>query len=820
MKRREETSGARAPFWRRASPIVVLALLPLVAFAGPASLARAFFYYDVQCYFYPYHVMAASMIRSGTLPLWNPYTMSGIPLLGDGQTALLYPPNWLFLVMPGWAALTYDTLLQFSLAGVGAYLFGRGLRLRTLPSFVGAIAYMFSGFMTARAIHLSILSGAALLPWVLAAVDRLASGGGRRWLVAAAGAIALQACCGHPQVPCYTVLAVALLGGVRAAERWRGGERAPAVARVGLAIAGAYALGLALAGLQLVPWGELISFSPRAAGASYEFVTGHSMQARHWLLLLFPYAYGSLGAELYGKLPGGGDVELWEHSGYAGILPLGLAAIALADLVASFARSPAKGDAGASTPPRALPPALYPAALLVLGALIAAAARTPFGRLLYATPLIGKLRDVERALSLVDFAIAVLAMIGCERLLAFRRTSDGGSRVPLLAGVAVALAPAVFLAAVAAGALGAPASARLDLQHANALVPLALALASAALLGAFLLRPAGRVARGALVALVAIDMTSYAAAFHPTIAPAELTRRPDVLDAFAGASEPFRKATILPPKPLELATLEEVLAISWGMPWGIEDVEGFNSLQPRRYLDYLYSPSMEDVSYGLLRDPKLLNARSRILDSLNVRYFLFPREMHVELPASEGSRLRLAYGNDRVDVVENLRAFPRAYFVDEVRAVPDRAAVLAAVEPVQRGEPPRATVDTRHVALLETDHAPALAPVDPASPAEVAWDRALPDRLELTTRTDAPRLLVLSEMFFPGWRATVDGVETEIFRANYLFRGIVVPPGRHAISFVYRPASVVVGAALSAVASLVAVALARRPRRRGQRAAP
>jgi uncharacterized membrane protein YfhO len=75
--------------------------------------------------------------------------------------------------------------------------------------------------------------------------------------------------------------------------------------------------------------------------------------------------------------------------------------------------------------------------------------------------------------------------------------------------------------------------------------------------------------------------------------------------------------------------------------------------------------------------------------------------------------------------------------------------------------------------------------------------------VQVETTTDEPRLLVVSEMYFPGWDAYIDGRETMTYRTNYLFRGVVVPAGRHTVTFVYRPASVVAGGIVSALALVV-----------------
>src|SRR5215210_982891 len=105
---------------RRASiALAGLVLLPLFVFAPLVLLRETFYVHDLQHYFYPYHALAATLVAQRQLPLWNAYAFSGIPLLGDGQTALFYPPSWLFFVLPGAAALNYDVLLQFCIAGLG-----------------------------------------------------------------------------------------------------------------------------------------------------------------------------------------------------------------------------------------------------------------------------------------------------------------------------------------------------------------------------------------------------------------------------------------------------------------------------------------------------------------------------------------------------------------------------------------------------------------------------------------------------------------------------------------------------------------------------
>jgi hypothetical protein len=346
--------SARPPAGRwTALPPVLLGILPFVLFAPATFMWRVFSGQDVQAYFYPYHVLAARILADGHLPLWNPYVFSGIPLLGDGQTAMFYPPNWLFLFLPGETALNLVVLLQFSIGGVGMFLFARALGLWRVPAYTAGLAYMFCGALSARVVHLSIMSGAALAPAVLACVDRLFESSGRstaRWLGATSVALACQLLAGHPQVPVYTALAVALYALVRTVERvTSGGGLRRAASPIGL-VAAAYALGCALAAVQLVPWAELARLSVRAAGTPYEFVFRTSMAGVDWLLFLFPYLLGAHESSVFasGPFPIAQAARVWEHSAYVGVLPLALAIAGTGHLVELIVRPGAMP--GAHTP--------------------------------------------------------------------------------------------------------------------------------------------------------------------------------------------------------------------------------------------------------------------------------------------------------------------------------------------------------------------------------------------------------------------------------------------------------------------------------------
>ncbi|MDX6268785.1 MAG: hypothetical protein QOD28_8, partial [Acidobacteriota bacterium] len=127
--------------------------------------------------------------------------------------------------------------------------------------------------------------------------------------------------------------------------------------------------------------------------------------------------------------------------------------------------------------------------------------------------------------------------------------------------------------------------------------------------------------------------------------------------------------------------------------------------------------------------------------------------------------------------------------------------------------------DPASVALLEEPFDFAPQTLDAGAAARVI---SLSDdgRMEVETRANAPSFLVTSDVFYPGWQATIDGTPALLLRTDYALRGLAVPAGRHTIRFEFRPPSFYQGASISA-ASLILLAatifqLNRKATRRAQ----
>lgn len=160
-----------------------------------------------------------------------------------------------------------------------------------------------------------------------------------------------------------------------------------------------------------------------------------------------------------------------------------------------------------------------------------------------------------------------------------------------------------------------------------------------------------------------------------------------------------------------------------------------------------------------------------------------------------------------VRIDENPDALPRAYLVERVVQM-SQAEIFAQLA---AGE-----LDYRGQVALEVDPGWSIAPGD-GEPGEATISSYAAGRVVVDVRSARDAVLVLTDSHYPGWRATVDGEEVGIVRANGLFRAVAVPAGSHRVAFEYAPTSLRVGAAasLTSVAVVAALAVVSRRRRGG-----
>lgn len=533
--------------------------------------------YDSIGQFYPWRSFAAATLRTGLLPLWNPYAFCGAPFVANSQSAVFYPPNLLYCLLPGTAAVGLIALLHLALAGAFMWLLVRHLTRSDAAGFVAGCAYMLSGWQVAW-LHLpTFLDTSCWIPLAVLLAMRAVQ---RPTAARAAGlglVLGMMLLAGHLQVAFYGLLAVALAG---ALELWHSRDQR---IRAVVTLAAAFALGFLLSAPQVVPALELSRRSHRATKPSpegYAAYVAYGVGTGALGTLAFPTFLGEPGGVLpyRGLSRGGAPFNYAEGALYVGVTTLLLAGLAFGR------RKRLIEPASSADASRAF---LF-AALGVLALLMAFA--TPIDALLYfGVPGFGQSGSPGRALVLWAFAVSGLAGIGAARLL--RHEVDlRKALVPLcvtLAGLGLALA-----IGIASPTLTGQEDAGMYLQDAPRQLVLLLLAAGTVL--ALAGRAPYRAFRAFPAALVAADLLAAGVGLNPTAAPGDVYPAMSLIGRLREAAGHDR---IMPVNTgWSFAGPKAVLPPNGAMVFGLRDVQGYDSLFPGAYKQWMNRLAGRDSS--------------------------------------------------------------------------------------------------------------------------------------------------------------------------------------------------------------------------------
>ncbi len=417
----------------------MIVLTPAAVLAGAWRLGGASALEDDLIYYLPIRQYIGECLRSGELPLWNPWVAMGTSIAADPQSGLWYPPTALFALLPPLWAYLATIVLHFALAGAGMYRFLRAGRHPWPIALFGALAFEFSGFLVAHRVHLTMLQAAAWLPWLLYAWSRFARSGAFRHFALAAACLGVQMLVQHVQV---SIISVALVSGYVLAVLLPHKRSLLWQYPVGSA------LGIALSSIQTIPtW---LHYAGTARGTpAYHLFIENSWSPTSALLLLFPMLFGSRTPNLWSQ-PWWGISHYCEQAAYASLLVLILAGASLALLTRPTATARRRE-------------VLFWWAAMVVALLLALGQFTPLSRLLFHVPVYQSLRVPARWILVWSVALPILA---CITLTAAIRDEPAAVRVRrAIRLLATRILPGAFAAAllllIVARLLSGPLSARL-----------------------------------------------------------------------------------------------------------------------------------------------------------------------------------------------------------------------------------------------------------------------------------------------------------------------------------------------------------------------
>lgn len=243
-------------------PLVVLSVVALLLFAKPLAQNEVLSFRDHFDYFQPLRMFTATELRRGHLPLWNPYNASGEPWLANPQTAVFYPPAWLFLILPFAPAYTLFLALHVALLGCGAMLLFRRFASRG-GAFVAALSLMLCGPVLSLLDVSNTLTTFAWIPLVLWCAAAGASP------VLSAGVIAMSFLAGEPFFAALAALMFVLI------RRRRD-------------VLDTAATAFAVSAVQLFPFLAFVRQSDRAGSVAAEEILRDSMPLGDWFRAFIP----------------------------------------------------------------------------------------------------------------------------------------------------------------------------------------------------------------------------------------------------------------------------------------------------------------------------------------------------------------------------------------------------------------------------------------------------------------------------------------------------------------------------------------------------
>jgi hypothetical protein len=716
------------------------------------------------------------------IPLWNPHIMGGRPFLADAQSAVFSPYTVPVYVLGVWKALAAMAALKLFVGSFGAFLLARTIGLRFGGALFAGVVYAFGTFFVVW-LAWPLTNVFPLIPWILLVTDLLVRRPEPLTVAALAALIGLQFLGGHPETSFHVMVVTTLWFVFRALPPWwREGRQLASLARPVVAYAGAAILGAALAALLLVPLAE---FFVHSGDYQHRLDRPASFSSPEYLGAFFLFDY-------WGRPTQNPIVAFVSNRGYyAGGITLMLAAVALV-LRPTRTRI-------------ALSVFAVVTMLVVLGV-------SPVADAVVTLPGFRTAHN-GRMVIFVLLVLALLAGWGLDELTSRQLPSVNRRKLALAAAAAIFVFPVVWLIVAGTLDLGQlkPALKTAwvfrDAPHSHAAVRLAALLEWLPLAGAGLavvaaglrIWPALRVSAAVLaalaIAIVAADLFRANMGFNPAI-PLDHARPPTT-----GAITYLHSQT--PNRFVGMGQLgeQQALGVDLAMRYGLYDARGYDYPVEKRY-DKLWraevGPSGDIVPPTAFALP---TARAlRTLNMFSVRDVIQdPDVKPLKLPG-----LSLAYDGPDARVYRNANALPRAFLVG--------GQVKVEGEDAQMGAVASGMVNLRRVAVTETQ-LPGLASDAPAGTARLTEY----GRQSAVARVNATRsaLLVLTDVYYPGWTAKIDGHDAPIERVDYLLRGVRVPAGFHRVEFEYAPASwrtgwIVSLLALVAIAALALVGLRRR----------
>ncbi len=754
---------------RRYLPVCLLFVLTILLFSGFVFSDEMLFGTDTIEAGVMFRSFYASFVKQyHAIPQWNPYLFGGMPFVDAMHGDTFYPLAALQFVLPLHRALGWKLVLTVFLAGIFTYLCMRAFRFPRLVSLLCALAYMFSANLVSW-----VYGGqdgrmyvTSLLPLLFFFLQRALDTG--RWIyyMGLGLSIGLLMLANHPQLAYYAMWAVglyfifSLVSDFSANKEKAASQRMkPLVKPIALFVA-AVIIGLALSLVQLLPpYIYVNNYSPRAEGGKgYDYAVSWSSHPEELAAQVVPEFCGYNTQEentYWGRNP------FKQNSDYGGIIPLMFAVFAF-----FFVRDRKKW---------------FFLGLSLLAIIYSLGGHTPIYRLFYhLVPQVKNFRAPGLIIFLLIFSIVFLSALFVERLFKGIKNPAEQKKLSqmLLATVAVffgisflfsvagdfllSIWTGIFYSDIAAQRIGTMSQNLPNVVRGFWLATLLVGLASAAVY----LLVKGRIKLTGFTVWIGVllifDLWRVDFKFIRDFDYQRYFHKDSAIEFLQNDAEEFRVMAL--PRTYQG---QNTLAF-----YDVMQVFGYHGNQLKAYDDFTERSYRESArtqeEFGQRYAQFLFGAKP---DLLNMKYLLSPGPL-------DHPKFRQVFEGDGVYVSLNQSYLPRARLVFGYEVISDREKILERI-----ADP---DFDYRNSIILE-ENPPAGYDFSDTSAAvgQAAIEKDQVNSQVVRARLSQPGFLVMSENYYPSWKAYVDGREAKIYRADYLFRAVYLNQGEHQIEFVF-----------------------------------
>lgn len=681
---------------------------------------------DIHGQIYPWKKLTIDTFKHGEIPLWNPYSFAGNPHIANYQSAVFSPFNLLFFVLPFIDAWSVLVLAQPLIAGLFMYLFAREIRVGRVGSLISSVSFMFSGFMVVWMAYGTLSYAILYLPLALYAVERYYRSGSFKFLLILILTISLSFFSGHFQISFYFFMALIFY------ILYRAFIKRDIRSMTFLLIS--VILGLVIAVLQLAPSVMLYKNSIR----SELFQVGEAIPFHYLITVIAPDFFGNpvTRNDWFGHYA--------EWSSFIGIWPLFLAIYAITKL-------------------RSWRNLFF--SILGLGS-VAFAVNSPLSALLVSLKIpVLSTSALSRIIVLFSFSFAVLAGLGFDALQNDLKGKKSKKALKILILMLVFLI-AVWLLILIAKVYP---NEWLIVAKRNFILPTVLFG-----IGLFVLLLNIFLKHKRLIIITSIFLL--------------LTSSFDSI-RFAQKWMPFDpKEYVFPEVPVISAIKKN---INDGRIFGniggevttyykFPSIEGYDPLYIERYGEFIRSASIGKLlkaERSVVKIDRRGKYTNRVLDLLGVSLIFHPiadTNQGWAFPVWEDkTRFSLIYQEDKFQLFRNNLSLPRASLFYAYEIIADKEEIIKRFYDE--------SFDFRKTIILEEKANAPIGRGDGKAVIVLYSSNKVVIHVDTTTHS----FLFLADNYYPGWKATVNGKETKIYRADYTFRAIAVPEGKSTVEFKY-----------------------------------